>query len=122
MTTLSQFFHYIIEIKNGGNKMKTKKVEKAKGRKVWRQGDVLFFKISQMPKGAEIEANELRIEGEDGHTHLMQDVIIKRNNEQTYVEVSEPTEIKHEEHPALLIPRGTYQVRQNRSYQGRGGD
>jgi hypothetical protein len=103
--------------------MKTGKVEKAKGRKVWRQGDVLFFKrISQIVEEAEIEANELRIEGEDGHTHLMQDVLVKRINERTYVEVPEPTEIKHEEHGNLLIPKGIYEVRQTRSFQEGVGD
>jgi hypothetical protein len=47
---------------------------------------------------------------------------MKRNNEQTYVEVLEPTEIKHEEHRNLLIPEGIYEVRQTRSFQEGVGD
>jgi hypothetical protein len=102
--------------------MKTGKVEKAKGREVYRQGDVLFFKIPELPKEAEIKSNALKIEGENGHTHLMQSVVVATKGQQTCIEVQQPTEILHEEHGTLLVPQGIYQVRQTRSYLRKVGD
>lgn len=94
-----------------------------KNRRVFRQGDVAFFEVEELPYGAKITSNELVIHGETpDHLHRMPNVqvatALKARRLLTFVVVPEGgAEMTHPDHPVdLVVPVGVYEVRQAREY------
>lgn len=94
------------------------------------QGDVLLVPVSSIPKGAKpVERDNGRVVlayGEvTGHAHAISELKAKlmRFSGVDYLEVgSRVAMLKHEEHGAIEIPKGTYKVIRQREYafgQGR---
>ncbi|MCL5252908.1 MAG: hypothetical protein M1351_02310 [Candidatus Thermoplasmatota archaeon] len=92
--------------------------------KVYRQGDVLLReidgKIDEVPRwGFEDKGMAtLRIGGETGKVHEIQGHLFEnphRKDEQVIV-LDATALLKHEEHGAMEIPAGTYQVSRVREY------
>jgi hypothetical protein len=96
-------------------------------RRLYRQGDVLFTKISRLPKGTrQKRANATVAYGEStGHSHRValedQDTAeVLEIGDGLYVRVSELPEsgavFEHEEHAPVRLPPGAYQVTIQQEY------
>lgn len=82
-----------------------------------RHGDVLIEKVSEMPEGKKLDRKYL-FEGEvTGHAHRI-DVgeIFETRDGELYLLVDKLTQVTHEEHKTLTIPKGIYRVTQKRQY------
>jgi len=87
------------------------------------QGDVLIKSIDKLPEGCmEIarEDNVLAImRGETtGHRHIIADTSVKlyELKGELYLEVAAPATITHDEHKAIPIPEGIYQIGRVKEY------
>lgn len=90
-----------------------------------RQGDVLLVKTT-LPKKRGVVTPSLRghhvlAEGEaTGHAHVISSQDTKLYQEtathERYLRVVRTTPLKHEEHPAIDVPPGTYKVVRQREY------
>jgi hypothetical protein len=92
--------------------------------KCFRQGDICFERLEEIPAGLVQKGTELRIEGEKtGHAHLMQGVQVllpPRQKEMVpavIVVPEEGAEIIHPEHGKLSLEAGTFRVTRFREYQ-----
>lgn len=93
--------------------------------KQYRQGDVLIVKIDSLPEGTQQikpdNGRTILAYGEvTGHAHAI-DASVSRLFEVSGVEdkflvVDEATSVTHEEHSAIALEPGTYQVRIQREY------
>ena len=83
--------------------------------KIFRQGDILVKEVSEI-KG-ELSNNHILAFGEvTGHSHRIQGTVqVFRNNQETFLQVEE-AELVHDEHEAITIPKGNYQVVIQREY------
>lgn len=86
-----------------------------------RQGDVLLVPLAAIPSDAvpEAEVGERLVvaDGEvTGHSHSMSRRTAKAyrrgmtTGNQRYIRVSEPTTLTHEEHDAIIVPAGDYEL------------
>jgi hypothetical protein len=89
----------------------------------YRQGDVLFRKIEQIPEcDFKKRANGHILEGEaTGHIHRLADVKaakVLEVGEKMYLSVTAEggVSIVHEEHESLVLPAGDYEVIRQREY------
>jgi hypothetical protein len=92
-------------------------------RKFYRQGDIAFEEIDEIPKGLIVKDSMLEIHGEkEGHVHRMTGIQVLVPPKQkeilpAVIVVEKETEMTHPEHEPLKIPRGIYKVTQFREYQ-----
>jgi len=100
--------------------------------RIIRQGDVLLRKIDQIPEYAKpinesvditntvfVTPDTVIIHGESGHKHVVTGVKTYTSwdhGRAIYIVVDEPVTLKHDEHPAIEIPRGVYVVTRIRDY------
>ncbi len=86
----------------------------------YRQGDVLFTQIDQLPHGPLIERkNMILVEGEvTGHAHRLaaHGRILEDAQGYLFIEVLRATQIVHEEHRAIDLEPGYYRVTRQREY------
>jgi len=79
----------------------------------FRQGDVLLTEISELPKGIK-KKNKIIAYGEiTGHTHRFESeavAVFQDNEGKQFIDIKEESELMHEEHAHLLIPKGKYMV------------
>lgn len=100
-----------------------------KVKKMAAQGDVMFIRITSIPKEAvTIEAKDglfIVAHSETGHNHVIESrnaqlLIDKTNEFVAYLKISKETEVKHQRsfdtHESLLLTPGNYQVRRQREY------
>lgn len=100
-------------------KNKPKTTVKEKKEVYYQQGDVLLFRVDSIPKGTVAKADNAVAYGEvTGHSHKMKGkakVLVKKKTkktpEETYVEVEKASNIEHEEHKPLKIPKGKYKAK-----------
>jgi hypothetical protein len=82
---------------------------------IYRQGDVILEKIDitqrDLELHAKLESNKLEIRSENGHSHIMQNIKLYRYHNRQIVVVENPTPLVHEQHPAIVIEPGVYQIR-----------
>jgi hypothetical protein len=88
---------------------------------MWRQGDVLFDTITELPKGAVPRPGTILVEGEmTGHAHRIAKpgtAELWQANGNLYLKVIAPTvEIAHDEHKSITLSKGLYRVWQQREY------
>ena len=83
----------------------------------YQQGDVLIKGIAALPKGCKQVARENGViivaKGENtGHAHVIvaDKAVLYELKGELYMEVAEPVVITHEEHKAIPIPEGIYQI------------
>jgi len=101
--------------------------------RIIRQGDVLLREVSKVPEYAEpinkgvditnsvfVTPDTVIVHGESGHKHMVTGVKTYTSDwdhgRGIYVVVEEPTILRHEEHPAIEIPKGVYVVTRVRDY------
>jgi len=85
----------------------------------YRHGDLLIEKISSIPTGAKKKNDGILAYGEaTGHAHRLNGgVVLVEENGNTYIRVMDkPVTITHEEHNAIALPVGDYQVIRQREY------
>ncbi|HEY9774599.1 MAG TPA: hypothetical protein V6C81_12420 [Planktothrix sp.] len=88
----------------------------------FRQGDVLLVKVDSLPKGATKEQNDESVVlayGETtGHAHRLkaETVTMYAWKEDKLIEVTEPTDLTHEEHSPINLTPGIYRVVRQREY------
>ncbi len=101
-------------------KNKTQKTEKpAKKEVFYQQGDVLLFRTDDIPSNAKPRDNGVVAYGEvTGHSHKMKGkakVLVSKKkgkkSEEIFVKVDKASNIEHEEHNSLKIPKGNYKVK-----------
>jgi len=81
-----------------------------------RHGDVVLEKV-QHAKGTQNRGkNVVLAEGEvTGHKHVLSgQVLVSEHENQRFVELEQDTELVHEEHDTLTVPKGVYAVRVQR--------
>ena len=82
-------------------------------KEMYRQGDVALVKITKLPKKL-VEKDKVLALGETtGHKHqfVSQSVQVFRDNKNNqFVDVKQDSELVHEEHHKLQIPKGKYKV------------
>ena len=77
-------------------------------------GDVILMEVSELPKGAKrvkVENGFIIERGEGVHTHIFPDVQgieVYEKDGQTYVRVTKPTKLDHEEHGHQVVKPGIY--------------
>lgn len=83
-----------------------------------RQGDVLLIKAEQMPNGAIRQGNSsnerivLAYGEETGHAHAIYDAGAElfAANDERYLMITDPVDLKHETHGPIHLDAGIYKV------------
>lgn len=88
-----------------------------------RQGDVLLIPTSKIPEGAKLEKNRKTVAyGEvTGHHHdlvapVQTDVEVYALEDQLFAKVGSDVQITHQEHAALAVDEGLYEIRIQQEY------
>jgi hypothetical protein len=89
-----------------------------------RQGDILFIPVTKIPENAKKLNHGVIAEGEiTGHKHQIapgSNASLLMENEQSYIEASEETNIVHEEHNTVKLEPGNWEVRRQKTYEPKG--
>ncbi len=90
--------------------------------KVYRQGDVSIMAVKELPnKVKRVQGEPILARGEvTGHAHRMIEgkVRLYQLAGLLYLKVlSEFAKLYHEEHEDMILPRGDYQIRQQREFE-----
>ena len=84
------------------------------------QGDVLMFRVEEIPKGAKKLNHCVLMEGElTGHAHRVSEGIayLFEHGSTKYLQVvSEKAVVTHEEHHAQTLDKGIYKIGQVKEY------
>ncbi|MFX0002856.1 MAG: hypothetical protein ACFE9C_14310 [Candidatus Hodarchaeota archaeon] len=91
--------------------------------KIYRQGDILFKKIQNLPTQLKEKPDKVVAEGEEtGHAHILVNGAVFEliNSETLYIKSGQNTRIIHEEHLPIKLESGNYQVIRQREYLGPG--
>ena len=93
---------------------------------MYRQGDLLFKRVDEMPKESRKRQGNLILEGEaTGHSHRVKNGGLLweaprfawDEPDHLYVEVIEPeAPIVHEEHGTIVLPHGIFEVIRQREF------
>lgn len=88
---------------------------------MYQQGDVLLFTVEAVPAEAKPRKTDPRglvlAEGEaTGHAHVVRDsgCALLEAEDKTYMTVKKGATVVHEEHKAVTLPPGAYEVRKVR--------
>ncbi|HEY9747996.1 MAG TPA: hypothetical protein V6C63_04930 [Allocoleopsis sp.] len=89
---------------------------------LYRHGDVLLRQVPRLPNGVQKRAGVTLAEGElTGHSHRLQQteaVQLWAQGNQLFLEVkASSATLVHEEHQAIALPQGFYQVWRQREYR-----
>lgn len=97
------------------------------------QGDVMFVRVDRLPENLSpavaVNGSFEVAHSETGHSHVVAErsaqLLIDETNEFiAYLQVNEPTEVKHlrsfDTHESLLLAPGSYQVRRQREHTPEG--
>ena len=94
-----------------------------KKRKAYRHGDVILVEVDKIPtKAKEKEGLTLAYGEVTGHSHQVQGGIASMfgYDEKTYLRVTKRATLSHEEHKALSIPEGDFEVIIQHDYEPEG--
>lgn len=86
---------------------------------LYQQGDVLIKKIKHIPQEANQRKDLVLAHGESGHIHQILDknkASLLEYGGITYLKVTSPVELVHEEHKMLIIQPGSYEIDQVKEY------
>jgi hypothetical protein len=95
-----------------------KRKECAMTTRMYRQGEVLFTAISTRPAGLSAVASNVIVQGEvTGHSHrLLGGQVLSDAQGALFLEVLGAAQVIHQEHEAINLPAGCYQVTRQREY------
>ncbi len=86
---------------------------------IYRQGDVLFRLIDSLPdEPLAVRETSVIVEGEvTGHAHrLLEGRILETAQDELFLDILQATQVVHEEHHAIDLKPGCYQVFRQREY------
>jgi len=90
---------------------------------MYRQGDLLFVSINQIPTDAQIVSDGIIVKGAvSGHSHRVKSnsgQLVKAGND-FYIKVGYRCIIGHEEHDFISLPAGMYKIVRQREYEPAG--
>ncbi len=85
--------------------------------KLYRQGDILFKKIDEIPKKAKKIETDVIVEGEaTGHAHKIVNGFIFQTWNEMFIEAKTGAEIVHDEHDPIALEPGYYEVIRQKEY------
>jgi len=98
-----------------------------KTRRIIRQGDVILIETELPTYAHPVEENDtignmnimpdaVIIHGETGHHHTLTGVKVYRTWREVYVVVDKPVMLRHDEHPAVEIPKGVFIITHVQDY------
>ena len=102
--------------------MKNRYLKHKEGKMFGFQGDVLLIKVDSIPRGKKIARKERGLvlaEGEStGHAHVITDngAELYEKDGKMYLSVEKEVTLNHEEHNAVKIAPGKYEVRIAKEY------
>ena len=90
---------------------------------MYRQGDVFIIPVKNIP----VSASRIQTEGEivlaygevTGHSHSIQDgttMLFHGPQGTVYLDVTEHTEVRHQEHATIPLAPGAYKIARQREY------
>ncbi len=87
-------------------------------RNMYRQGDLLFTTIPALPEGLTLRASNTIVEGEvTGHSHrLLEGDVLEDAQGALFLRVIQETQVVHQEHHAIALAPGCYQISRQREY------
>lgn len=93
--------------------------------KVYRQGDILFFEVKDLPEGLKVRENKIIAEGEaTGHKHRLEEtsdgLLFEDENGNLFLRSNVITTIIHEEHKPIALPKGNYKILRQKEYSPEG--
>ena len=84
---------------------------------MYRHGDVLITKVSDIPKGAKKKVDNVIVYGEStGHAHRLIGGEIFTKGNAMFLKVTKKGKLVHEEHKTIELPKGLYAVIRQREY------
>lgn len=86
--------------------------------RLYRQGDLLFQRVSKLPENLQARQSDILAEGETtGHMHrIVGPAQILEGMGQEYLQVEAETELVHEEHNKITLAPGYYKVIHEREF------
>lgn len=86
--------------------------------KMNRQGDLNFLEVSSIPKGVKKVATGVITHSDStSHTHrLVGGVLFQTKDGKQYADVKTKATVKHEEHGAITLSKGYWEIRRQREY------
>ena len=88
---------------------------------MWRQGDVMFMKVGELPDSAARREHLVLAEGEmTGHAHRVEDpetAELFQEGDTLYLRITaSKAKVVHEEHGTIELVKGLYKVWKQREY------
>jgi hypothetical protein len=87
---------------------------------IYRQGDVLFKKIEELPKKNRKLDTDIIVKGEaTGHAHRIRNGVLYsswQRGPRLYIKASKGAKVIHEEHKQIELEKGLYEVIRQREY------
>ena len=91
---------------------------------MYRQGDLLFVQVTNIPTEAIEQKDGIIAKGEiTGHMHRIQQqqkAMLMIAAGIAYIKALQETEIVHEEHNTIILPPGEWEVRRQQEYEPSG--
>ena len=86
--------------------------------KQYRQGDVFFRQITELPKSLKVIKSLILVLGEaTGHKHQLKDgQVFEDDKGLMFIKLSKATDLIHEEHGTIKLSKGMYAVIRQREY------
>ena len=88
---------------------------------MYRQGDILLRKAAAVSGSISVGRSYILATGEaTGHKHVLvadEDLMLLEQGDKRFLEVSSPAVLRHEEHAAIAVEPGTYEVVRQREYE-----
>lgn len=87
-------------------------MKKNKKVRLYRQGDVLLKTVDKIPNNLDKEDKCILAYGEvTGHKHqILKNGMLMKNKDKSYLKMIDDGILKHEEHSAINVPKGEYEV------------
>jgi hypothetical protein len=84
---------------------------------MYRQGDLLFVEIKDLPANLKEQPTMVIAEGEvTGHSHRLSEGRVLENKRDVFLEVVRAARVVHQEHHTINLPPGRYRVIRQREY------
>lgn len=91
---------------------------------MYRQGDLLFIRINELPKRTKKRTSDVILKGEaTGHSHRLVggQILVEywpflRGEERLIMVVPQEAKVVHEEHATIVIPEGFWRVQRQREF------
>lgn len=86
--------------------------------KLYRHGEIILKRVQEIPLKAKVSNNFVLAEGKTGHKHLLsgKSVQVLEFGDKKFINAKSEAKISHDEHKAITLPKGLYEVVIQREY------